>query len=102
LNWEVGYNHVHTGADGWLAGVVVGRDVTENLEVDAEFYGLGTLHPSNGQQTFGVGARYKIHPSLILLLMAGRSVQPARNEQAYFVGYFGMQFLLPPKPFAMA
>ena len=100
LNWEVGYNHVHTGAAGWLAGVIVGHDLTENLEVDAEFYGLGTFHPSNGQQTFGVGTRYKIHPPFILLLMAGRSVQPASDEQPYFVGYFGMQFLLPPKPFA--
>jgi hypothetical protein len=100
LNWEVGYNYVHTGADGWLAGVVVGHDLTENLEIDAEFYGLGTYHPSNGQQTIEGGLRYKIQPPFILLLMAGRSVQPSSNEQPRFVGYFGMQFLLPPKPFA--
>jgi hypothetical protein len=100
LNWEVGYNYVHTGASGWLAGVVVGHDLTENLELDAEFYGLGTYHPSNGQQTIEGGLRYKIHPPFILLLMAGRSVQPSSNEQPRFVGYFGMQFLLPPKPFA--
>ena len=39
------------------------------------------------------------NPPFILLLMAGRSVVPAHNGQPYFVGYFGMQFLLPPKPF---
>jgi hypothetical protein len=100
LNWEAGYNYVHTGNDGWLAGVVVGRDVTEKFELDAEVYALGTFHPSGGQQTFEVGARYKIHPPFILLLMAGRSVQPASNEQPRLVGYCGMQFLLPPKPFA--
>ena len=100
LNWEVGYNYVHTGANGWLAGVVVGRDLTENLEIDAEFYGLGTFNPANGQQTIEGGLRYKIHPPFILLLMAGRSVQPSSNVQPHFVGYFGMQFLLPPKPFA--
>jgi|HubBroStandDraft_1064217.scaffolds.fasta_scaffold00737_9 hypothetical protein len=100
LNWEVGYNYVHTGASGWLAGVVVGRDLSKNLEVDAEFYGLGTYHPANGQQTIEGGLRYKIHPPFILLLMAGRSVQPSSNEQPHFVGYFGLQFLLPPKPFA--
>jgi hypothetical protein len=100
LNWEAGYNYVHAGADGWLAGVVVGRDVTANFEMDAEFYGVGTFHASSGQQTIGVGARYKIHPPFILLLMAGRSVEPASLEQPRFVGYFGMQFLLPPKPFA--
>jgi hypothetical protein len=99
LNWEVGYNVVHAGPDGYLAGVVVGRDVTENLELDAEFYGVGTFHSSNGQQTIEGGARYKICPPFILLLMAGRSVQPASHVQPYFVGYFGMQFLLPPRPF---
>ncbi len=100
LNWEVGYNYVHTGASGWLAGVVVGHDVTENLEIDAEFYALGAFNPSSGQQTIEGGLRYKIHPPFILLLMAGRSVQPSSNQQPFFVGYFGMQFLLPPKPFA--
>ena len=100
LNWEVGYNAVHKGVDGWLAGVVVGHDLTKNLEIDAEFYALGTFHPYSGQQTVDVGARYKIHPPFILLLMAGRSVQPSSNVQPRFVGYFGMQFLLPPKPFA--
>jgi hypothetical protein len=99
LNWEAGYNYVHTGNDGWLAGVVVGHDLTENLEVDAEFYALGTFHPSAGQQTIEGGVRCKIHPPFILLLMAGRSVQPSSTEQPRFVGYFGMQFLLPPKPF---
>jgi hypothetical protein len=100
LNWEVGYNVVHAGPDGYLAGVVVGHDFTENLELDAEFYSVGTFHSSNAQQTIEGGARYKIRPPFILLLMAGRSVQSGSNVQPYFVGYFGMQFLLPPKPFA--
>jgi hypothetical protein len=99
LNWEAGYNVVHLGSDGWIAGVVAGHDFTKNLEVDAEFYSVGAYHPLTSAETLGVGARYKIHPPFILLLMAGRSVAPAKNGQPYFVGYFGMQFLLPPKPF---
>jgi hypothetical protein len=99
VNWELGYNFVHRGPDGYLTGLVVGRDITKNLEMDAEFYGLGTFHPAKDSTTLGIGARYKIHPPFILLLMAGRSVQAASNAQPYFVGYFGMQFLLPPHPF---
>ncbi len=99
VNWEVGYNAVHLGPDGWIAGLVVGHDVTKNLEVDAEFYGIQTFNHSTSQQTVDAGLRYKIHPPFILLLMAGRSVESARNGQPFFVGYFGMQFLLPPKPF---
>jgi len=44
-----------------------------------------------------LGARYKIHPSLILLLMAGRSLESDSPNQSYFVGYFGLQFLLSSK-----
>jgi hypothetical protein len=73
--------------------------MTKKLEIDVEFYGLGTFHNSNNQQTLDAGVRYKLHPPFILLLMAGRSVAPAVNTQPYFVDYFGMQFLLPPKPF---
>jgi hypothetical protein len=99
VNWEVGYNAVHLGPDGWLAGLMVGRNLSKKLEIDAEFYGLGTFYNSENQQTLGAGARYKLRPPFVLLLMAGRSVAPAHNDQPFFVGYFGVQFLLPPKPF---
>jgi hypothetical protein len=99
VNWEVGYNVVHLGPNGYIAGLVLGHDVTKKLEVDAEFFGLGTFRRTNNQDTLDAGLRYKIHPPFILLLMAGRSAAPARNGQPFFVGYFGMQFLLPPKPF---
>ena len=99
INWEVGYSAVHRGPAGWIAGFVVGHDMTKNLEMDAEFYGLGTFNNSSNQQTLDVGARYKLRPPFILLLMAGRSVAPAHNGQPFFVGYFGVQILLPPKSF---
>jgi len=99
VNWEVGYNAVHLGPDGWLTGLVVGHDMSKKLELDAEFYGLGTFNNSNNQQTLAAGARYKLRPPFILLLMAGRSVELANKGQPSFVGYFGMQFLLPPQPF---
>jgi len=31
--------------------------------------------------------------------MAGRALRPAQSDQPYFVGYFGVQILLPPKSF---
>jgi hypothetical protein len=99
LNWEVGYNLVHLGPDGWLTGLVIGHDVTDNLEIDGEAYGLGAFGGPVQQATVGLGARYKIHPPFILLLMAARDLEPAPTGQPYFVGYFGMQFLLPPRPF---
>lgn len=99
VDYELGYTLVHHGRNGWISGLVVGHDVTKKLELDAEFYGLGTYRGSGNQDTIGGGARYKLHPPFIILLMLERSIVPARNDQPSFVGYFGMQFLLPPKPF---
>jgi hypothetical protein len=99
VNAEAGYNFVHLGPDGWLTGVVVGHDLTKRLEIDAEFYATGTFHPSFVQPTIDFGARYRMHRPLILLLMAGRSLEPGSSGQAHFIGYFGVQILLPAKSF---
>lgn len=99
VDYEVGYNSVHNGADGWITGLVVGRDVTHKLELDAEFYNTGTFHPGANQPLLDMGGRYKLHSPIILLFMAGRALRPTSGNQAYFQGYFGLQFLLPPKSY---
>jgi hypothetical protein len=97
VNYEIGYEFVHKGPNGWLTGLVVGHDFSPKLEGDVEFYSEGTFHPSEAQPTLDFGARYKIRPSLILLVMAGRGLEPTASNQSYFIGYFGMQFLLSTK-----
>jgi len=99
VDYEIGYQFVHKGPDGWLTGLVLGHDFTPEFEMDMEFYCQGTFHPSESQPTIGLGARYKIHRPVILLLMAGRALEPTRPNQSYFIGYFGLQFLLPPKSY---
>jgi hypothetical protein len=101
VNLEVGYQFVHNGPDGFLAGLVLGHEFTPKLEMGAEFYSQGAFHPSAYQPTIGLGARYKIHSPVIVLLMAGRSLEPSSPTQSYFVGYFGLQFLLPPKSYKL-
>jgi hypothetical protein len=97
VDYEIGYNFVHKGPNGWLTGLVIGHDVTERFEIDMELYNQGTFHPSENQPTIDFGARYKITPSMILLLMSGRSLEAAHSNQSYYLGYFGIQFLLPSK-----
>jgi len=99
VDYELGYQFVHKGPDGWLTGLVVGHEFTEKLEMDMEFYAQGTFHPSESQPTIDFGARYKIHRPVILLLMAGRGLEPTTGIQPYFIGYFGVQLLLPPKSY---
>ncbi len=98
VNFELGYQFVHHGSDGWLNGLVVGHKFSK-LEVAAELYSQTVFDPGVSQPTIGIGARYRIHNPVILLLMAGRGLEPASNNQPYFVGYFGLQFLLPSRAY---
>jgi hypothetical protein len=82
-----------------LTGLVVGHEFTPKFEADVEFYSQGTFHPSYFSPTLDVGGRYKIHSPVILLFMAGRSLERTSPNQSYFVGYFGLQLLLPPKSY---
>jgi hypothetical protein len=99
VDYEIGYQFVHKGSNGGITGLVLGHDLTKKLETDMELYCEGTFHPSAIQPTIDFGARYKIHRPVILLLMAGRSLGPARPNQSYFIGYFGIQLLLPSKSY---
>jgi len=99
VDYEIGYQFVRKGADGWLSGLVVGHDFSPKLEMDLELYSLGSYHPSENQPTIDLGFRYKIHRPLIILVMAGRSLEPRSSNQSYFSGYFGIQLLLPPKSY---
>jgi hypothetical protein len=99
VDFEVGYNFVHKGPDGWLTGLVVGHTFTPKFELDAEFYSQSTYNPYQSQPTLELGGRYRIHSPIVLLMMAGRGLEPASPNHPYFVGYFGVQFLLPPKSY---
>jgi len=99
VDYEIGYELVHKGRDGWLTGLVLGHDFTSKLEMDMELYSQGSFRPSAYQPTIGWGGRYKIHRPAIFLFMAGRSLEPTRSDQSYFVGYFGIQLLLPSKSY---
>jgi len=101
VDFEIGYQFVHKGSDGWITGLVIGHDLTPKLELDMELYAQGTFHPVGNQPTIDFGARYKVHRPVILLLMAGRSLEPTRPNQPYFLGYFGIQILLPPKSYKL-
>ena len=99
VDYEIGYQAVHKGPDGWLTGLVLGHEFTSKLEMDMEFYSQGSFRPSAYQPTIDFGGRYKIHRPVILLFMAGRSLEPTRSDQSYFIGYFGIQLLLPAKSY---
>jgi hypothetical protein len=100
VDYEIGYQFVHKGPDGGITGLVLGHNFPKKkLEIDMEIYDQGTFRPSENQPTIDFGGRYRIHRPVILLFMAGRSLEPSRSNQSYFVGYFGIQILLPTKSY---
>jgi hypothetical protein len=99
VDYEIGYEFVHKGPNAWLSGLVIGHEFTPKFELDMELYNQGSFHPSENQPAIDFGGRYKIHSPVIFLFMAGRSLEPARGNQSYFQGYFGIQLLLPPKSY---
>jgi len=107
VNGEFGYRIVRGGPNGWLVGVVAGHEKTighkhpKLLEFDAEFYASGDVTGQVLQETIGGGVRYKLHPPVILLAMAGRGLKTS-DGQPSFVAYVGLQFLLPTRPFEKA
>ncbi len=38
VDYEIGYQFVHKGPNGWLTGLVIGHEFTSKLEGDVEFY----------------------------------------------------------------
>ena len=105
VNGELGYVLVHGGPNGWLAGIVAGHEKTightkpKILEFDAEFYAAGDVNGQISRETIGGGVRYKLHPPVIVLAMAGWGVHRTLDSQPSFVAYAGLQFLLPTRPF---
>jgi Putative MetA-pathway of phenol degradation len=99
VDYELGYQFVRKGPDAWLTGLVVGHSFTSKLEMDVELYAPGSVHPFATQSTVGVGGRYRVHSPVVLLFMAGRSLEDSGPSYPNFVGYFGLQFLLPARSY---
>ena len=99
VNFETGYLVVRHGRDGWISGLVVGKEFSKRFELNAEFYDQGTFHDFESQPVLDIGGRYKLHNPVVLLFMAGRGLEPSSPNQPHFVGYFGFQFLLPSRAY---
>ena len=84
----------------WLTGLVLGHDFTPKFEMDMKLYSPRHF-PSFRLPTHDRRGRPLQDPSpgdSSPLWPDAASNSPAPN-QSYFVGYFGLQFLLPPKSY---
>jgi hypothetical protein len=94
VDFEAGYYLAGHGPRERVFGLVVGRSVTERLELDAELYDDRAYGAAPHSTTLDLGGRYKLRQGIIALFMAGRSVNGSGDGQPEFIGYMGIQFLL--------
>ncbi|MGA2191027.1 MAG: hypothetical protein ABSH33_21115 [Steroidobacteraceae bacterium] len=94
LDVEAGYYLRGNGPKERILGLVVGRSVTERLELDAELYDDRAYDASPHTTTLDLGGRYKLGRGIIALFMAGRSIDGVSEGRPAFVGYVGVQILL--------
>jgi len=97
VNPEIGYWFADKAGAAWASGVVVGREVSQRLELDGELYATANTNGSDHWNTFDGGGRYKLGEHFVLLFMAGRSFRGPASGQPQFFGYLGMQFLFSTK-----
>ena len=96
VNGEVGHWFQQYEPDRWIFGLAVGRQVTERLELLAEYYHIKSSDAAARDETLDGGGRLKLKGPFVLLFMAGRSLRRGSSGQSQFVGYLGVQLLLPP------
>jgi hypothetical protein len=94
FDFEAGYYVSGHGPKERILGLVVGRPVSAQLELDAEIYDDHAYGSALHSTTLDLGGRYRLAPGLIALFMAGRSLDGVSNGQPEFIGYIGIQMLL--------
>jgi hypothetical protein len=94
VDFEAGYYFPKHGVSERILGLVVGRSMTERLDLGVEVYNDRAVGAPPNQTTLDLGGRYKLSRGFIALFMAGRSVSGTANGQPDFIGYFGIQILL--------
>ncbi len=94
IDFEIGQYFGGRGPRERILGVVAGRALGPRFEMAVELYDDRAEGTLPHQTTIDVGGRYKLHPGIIALFMAGRTVGSTANGAPQIFGYFGVQILL--------
>src|SRR5579863_6824992 len=91
LDVEAGYWFPRHGAARGerILGLVVGREFTPRLELDAELYDDHAIDAPPQGTTWDVGGRYKLSRSFIALFMAGSTLSGESSGEPQFFSFVG-------------
>lgn len=94
FDFEAGQYFPEHGAREHIFGLVAGRSLTPELELDAELYVDQATDALPHYNLLDIGGRYRLNNSFIALFMFGRTLGSDRAGSPQYVGYFGLQLLL--------
>jgi len=94
IDFEAGWYLAGHGPRERILGLVVGHELTERFELDAEIYDDRAHDAEPHATTLDVGGRYKLARGFVALFMVGHSINGLSDGQPEFTGYFGVQILL--------
>ncbi len=80
--------------DSWIGGIVVGRNLSEHVEILAEIHDEVDAHSSASEFLFNLGGRFTLTDRFRLLFSAGRDIHNSLDEKSNFLMYAGLQLTL--------
>ena len=81
------------GDDGWIAGVAIGGDVSEHLQLLAELHDETVEHEGH-ELAFNVGTRATLSEHFTLLASVGTDVDSTIEARNRWLSYLGLQVTL--------
>ncbi len=91
VNTELGYAFLQHGDDEWVYGLVLGCEVSNQLELLAEIHGTAQQDFKEDELVFNLGTRWALSDTFTFLLAAGRSFRDNASGEPEFLLYTGLQ-----------
>lgn len=77
--------------DTWIAGIAIGREIVEGLEVIGELHREGDVHSGRAELTMNFGTRWEMSKRFTLLVSAGTDLHNGLDQKASLISYVGLQ-----------
>lgn len=95
VNFEVGrWLHAAAADDTWIAGLAVGREFAERVELIAELHAESAVHDRGDELTANFGLRWKLSDRCTLLASAGTDLHNSLEDKSTLLTYLGLQLNL--------
>jgi hypothetical protein len=80
--------------DSWIAGLVVGKSLSERTEAMVEIHDEELIGSSRREVLANIGARFKLSDTFVMLASLGRDLHNSIDDTNNIISYLAIQILL--------